>query len=68
MNKFSNEETRFLTLCDLRGILHIGKTTAYKLVNQDGFPKVYIGRKILIPSKKFYSYMENHIGTKLSID
>lgn len=38
-----------LTVSDLQHALGIGKNQAYDLVNRADFPKIRVGRKILIP-------------------
>lgn len=49
-------------------ILDISKNTAYKLVKQQGFPKVKIGKKFFIPEDELDIYLKKHIGTKIKID
>lgn len=34
---------------EMAEVLSIGKTAAYELVKRDGFPKVMIGTRIIIP-------------------
>lgn len=49
----------FLTVNDLQKILHLGRNKTYELVNRPDFPKLKIGRKILIPKEKFNKYIES---------
>ena len=37
--------------------LKLGKNNTYKLINKKGFPKIIIGKKILIPEEQFEKYM-----------
>ena len=43
----------FYTVEDIQDILHISRSTAYNLVNQDDFPKLFIGKQIRIPEEAF---------------
>ena len=52
---------KYYTIEDIKNILQLNsKSTAYKLVNTPGFPKMKIGRSIRINPKKFEEYMEEH--------
>jgi len=55
-------ETTFYTVNDLPKILPIGRNAAYRLVNQEGFPKIKIGKKILIPAAKFYQWLDSNVN------
>jgi DNA binding domain, excisionase family len=39
-------------------VLNIGMNSAYNLVNSEDFPKITIGRKILIPIKGLEKWIE----------
>lgn len=56
-----------LTVQDIQERLKLGKNNTYKLVNQKGFPKITIGRKILIPEEQFEKYIMAHIRTKIEL-
>lgn len=43
---------------DLMPLLGIGRSTAYCLVNRRDFPKIRLGRKILIPRDAFERWLE----------
>lgn len=60
--------TNMLTVQEVQGKLKMSKNTVYKLVKLKGFPKVCIGKKILIPEDKLEKYIEKHIGCKITID
>lgn len=47
------DEKRVLTVEEVRKKLNIGRNSVYKLVKQTSFPKIYIGKKILIPIDEF---------------
>lgn len=42
----------------LSKLLPIGKNNLYSLVHSKGFPKITVGRKILIPKKEFEQWLE----------
>ena len=56
--------TVFEQMCDL---MSIGRTTGYNLVNTPGFPKLHIGRKVLIPYRQLVEWTENNIGNNLDL-
>ncbi len=47
---------------DVANILGISRNKAYALVNQPGFPKYRIGRRIVISKKHFLEWMDNHFS------
>ncbi|MBP2641031.1 MAG: hypothetical protein H6Q66_1982 [Firmicutes bacterium] len=51
-----------LSIKDLCEILEIGTATAYALVNQEGFPKVQIGKSNKIYRDSLRKWLE--VGTK----
>ena len=51
----NNIET-FLTIEDMRNILHIGRDKARKLIKSDGFPYIKIGNTIRIPKDEFIKW------------
>ena len=58
---------KLLTVKGIQEKLHMGRNNAYKLINQKGFPKIVIGKKILIPEEEFEKYIMNHIRTKIEL-
>ena len=48
---------KLLTVKDIQEKLHMGRNNTYKLINQKGFPKIVIGKKILIPEEEFEKYI-----------
>lgn len=52
------EEKRVFTVEEVRNILNIGRNSVYKLVKQPSFPKILIGKKILIPINEFESWIK----------
>jgi excisionase family DNA binding protein len=57
-----------LTVKDVQDRLKLGKNNTYKLVNKKGFPKITIGKKILIPEEQFEKYIMNHMRSKIELD
>ena len=49
---------KLLTVKDIQEKLHMGRNNTYKLINQKGFPKIVIGKKILIPEEEFEKYIK----------
>lgn len=61
------EPENYISVKDIAKILNFSEKNAYKLVNQPDFPKIRIGRKILIPENKFYEFMNKHIGKEYTL-
>lgn len=60
MVRMVNFEKLFYTIDELYEILPLGKNSLYSLVKREGFPKVIVGRKILIPVKGFNLWIEQN--------
>ncbi|MCW3795399.1 helix-turn-helix domain-containing protein [Paenibacillus sp. LS1] len=54
-----NTNKMFFTVEELYEILPIGKNAVYKLVKEEGFPKLKVGKKIIIPVKGFMQWVEH---------
>lgn len=52
---------KYLTVQEIQEVLNLGRTKIYELVNQPDFPKVKMGRKILIPESEFNSFMKRYL-------
>ncbi|GGA49268.1 helix-turn-helix domain-containing protein [Paenibacillus physcomitrellae] len=48
------------TINDLAAILPLGRNSLYKLVNRSDFPKIRVGRKLLIPITSFKAWLEQN--------
>lgn len=57
-----------LTVKDIQSRLGIGRNNAYKLVNKKGFPKIILGKKILIPEAEFEKYINIHIRQTINLE
>ena len=51
-------ERMTLTVSDLQHALGIGRNQAYDLVNRADFPKIRVGRKILIPRDALIRWLD----------
>jgi len=56
---------RFYTVPELVDILPLGRNTVYRWVQGDDFPKITVGRKIIIPVDALAAYLEHKLGTKI---
>ena len=54
-----------LTVKEVQKKLKLGKNNTYKLISLDGFPKIRIGKKILIPEDKLEEYLDDHLKTTI---
>lgn len=50
------------TVDELGVVLGISRPTAYALVHKAGFPKIVVGRRILIPVDGLTAYLERESG------
>ena len=50
-----------LTVTDVSKKLHIGKTHTYKLFNKKDFPKIVIGKKLLIREDDLEKYIDKYV-------
>lgn len=60
-----NNQLLFYTINDLLDLLPLGRNSIYRLVGRDDFPKIRIGKKIIIPAKKLEEWLEANIGTEI---
>ncbi len=49
-----------LTAPEVGEVLGISRAAAYELVRSQGFPKLKIGSRTLIPKDKFLAWIEDH--------
>lgn len=47
-----------LTVDQVAGVLGIGRVQAYNLVHMEGFPKLKIGKRLVIPRQAFINWMD----------
>lgn len=53
-----------MTVSDVQHAMNIGRNTAYELVNRADFPKIRMGRKIIIPRDAFLRWLDQQTGTE----
>ena len=51
-----------MTVSDLQQAMGIGRNAAYDLVNRADFPKVRVGKKIIIPREAFLRWLDQQSG------
>lgn len=47
-----------ISVAELASCLGIGKNRAYQLTKQNGFPRILVGKKIIIPIKSLEQWLE----------
>lgn len=67
VNVMSTNSPIYYTVKDLLLLLPIGRNSVYRLVNQEGFPKVKVGKKIIIPAVKFHEWFESNLGQVIDL-
>lgn len=60
-------EEMFLTSKDLEKILHGSKNYVYNVIRLNGFPKIKIGKKYLIPKDKFIKWVNDNMDTEIEL-
>lgn len=59
------EEKKFMTVKEMAATMCISRPMAYEIVNRDGFPKLKVGRRIVIPRAGFERWIEEHQGEQV---
>lgn len=57
----------FYTVPELAEMIPLGKNSLYRLVNQRDFPKLIVGKKILIPADELEKYLANKLHQKIAL-
>ena len=50
-----------LSVTDMAKFLGISRTNAYELIHTEGFPKIQLGKRIVIPTGKLLDWLNNQI-------
>ncbi len=58
---------RFLTVKEVSEMLRLGKTNTYKLFQRKDFPKVTIGKKLLVKESELDGYIEKYSREIISL-
>ena len=53
-----------LSVSQVADVLGIGRTNAYELVKEKGFPSLKIGSRIVIPRDKLIQWIEEKVSEK----
>lgn len=51
-------ERMTLSVAEVQQALGVGRNTVYELVNRSDFPKIRVGRKIIVPRDAFAKWLE----------
>ena len=60
----SNILPTFYTVNDIQKLMGIGRNKAYNLVNQNGFPAILVGNRIIIPANLFNEWIINKANNR----
>ena len=60
MDKKNNLEPLVYTIDDLSNILKISKSMAYQVARNKDFPKIKLGKRILVPSERLKQWLLNN--------
>lgn len=44
---------------DIKEVMNISRAGAYQLMHREDFPKIIIGKRIVVPRDKFLEWLEN---------
>lgn len=66
LEEYSNGND-YITVKELQAYLRIGRNKAYDLVNQNDFPKIKIGRNIIIPKEDLKKYLQRSVYKTIAI-
>ena len=50
-----------LSVTDMAKFLGISRTNAYELIHTEGFPKIQLGKRIVIPKDKLLEWLNRQI-------
>jgi len=53
-----------LKVPDIASILGISRASAYELANSNGFPRIVMGKRLIIPRRAFMEWMEANTVTE----
>lgn len=60
------EEKRIgMTVEEVAMTLQVSRPTAYMLINREDFPKIRIGRRIIVPREGFERWIEENTGKQV---
>jgi len=59
----SSRHSKTITVMQVAAHLNISRSVAYTLVRSEGFPKLLIGKRILVPSEAFGAWIKQNTQT-----
>ena len=62
MYKTYEELPLYLNADTVVKLLGISISSAYELMNEEGFPSVRIGKRLIVPKENLQSWVESHLG------
>ena len=63
--KSYNELPLMLSVMDIAALFGISRTHAYDLVHEEGFPKIEIGSRIIVPKDALIKWIETKTNTSV---
>jgi excisionase family DNA binding protein len=57
----------FYTVSELAEMIPLGKNTLYRLVSRKDFPKMVVGKKILIPADELEKYLADKLYGRIAL-
>lgn len=62
MYKTYDELPLYLNADTVAKLLGISISSAYELMNEEGFPSVRIGKRLIVPKENLQVWVESHLG------
>ena len=62
MYKTYEELPLYLNTDTVAKLLGISISSAYELMNEEGFPSVRIGKRLIVPKENLQAWGESHLG------
>ena len=62
MYKSYDDLPLMLSVHDVAEVLGISKSSAYMLVKENGFPRLKIGARVVVPREKFIEWINKNIS------
>ena len=63
----NNNEITMYTVSEVQQILRCSRTQIYKIVHASGFPKLLLGKKILVEKSALEKWLNNNKGKAIYI-
>lgn len=59
--KGGNKMKKTYTIEEAREVLGVGRDAMYKLVKDDNFPKIIVGKRVIIPIKSLERWIDKYL-------